>query len=53
MVSSSEMLDSSKDRSSAEPVSLNIDQWKVEKKIKRRTAGVRGGNWLGQAHVPL
>lgn len=43
-VSSSEMLDSSKDRSSAEPIkSQNIDRWKAEKKIKSRNAGVRGG----------
>lgn len=44
MVSSSEMLNSSKDRSSAEPIkSLNIDQWKAEKKIKSRNASMRVG----------
>jgi len=37
------MLDISKDRSSPEHIkSLNIGQWKAEKKIKSRNAGVRG-----------
>lgn len=40
---SSEMLDSSKGRSSVQPMKpLNIDQWRSEKKIKSRNAGMRG-----------
>lgn len=48
-VSLSEMLDFSKDGSSAEPIkSPNIDQRKAEKKTKSRNAGIWGSECLAQ-----